>query len=103
VIVLDDSAVIAILVEEPEAEALRRIVAAADAVVISSANWLETAIVLDRRDASLIDLFQEFLIAAEVRVEPVTAGAAIRALDAFRRYGRGSRHFAKLNFGECFA
>jgi ribonuclease VapC len=47
--------------------------------------------------------FDQFLTEADIRVEPVTAGQARIARDAYRDYGKGSGHKAGLDFGDCLA
>lgn len=71
---------------------------------MSAAGYLETAIVLTHvplRELSA-DL-DELLDFANIIIEPVTVEQARIAREAHRRYGRGSRHRAHLNFGDCFA
>ena len=77
---------------------------AADPVrLMSAANWLEAAIIIDDRlgedGAGGLKLF---LVEAAVEIVPVTASQAELARAAYRRFGRGN-HPAKLNFGDCFA
>jgi len=71
---------------------------------ISAANFLEAAIVVDRSRSPIParridDLSRETGIA----IEPVTEAQARIAREAYRDYGRGSSHPARLNFGDCFA
>lgn len=71
---------------------------------MSAANLLEAAIVMDGpRDAVASQKFDEFIEAAGILIEPVTAAQAHIARTAYRRFGRGSGHPARLNFGDCFA
>jgi ribonuclease VapC len=71
---------------------------------ISAANYLEAAVVLDRRghpaSARLLDAMLE---ANDVEVVSVLPSHAYLARQAYRDYGRGSGHPARLNFGDCFA
>jgi ribonuclease VapC len=71
---------------------------------MSAAGYLETAIVLThvplRKLSADLDELLEF---ASILIEPVTAEQASIAREAHRRYGRGSKHRAHLNFGDCFA
>ena len=101
--VLDTSAIIAVLQAEPEAECL---VAALEAAVlrrISAATLVETGIVMQARygDAGAyeVDIFTDKL---GVDILAVTADHAALARDAYRRFGKG-RHRAALNYGDCFA
>lgn len=101
--IIDSSAVIAILRAEPEAEQFAELIVSRPAR-ISAANWLEASLVaygqLGSVGCSLVD---ELIDEAEIEVEPVTAEQARSARLAFQRYGRGSGSSAKLNFGDCFA
>lgn len=101
--VLDTSAIIAILQAEPETE---RLVAALEAAVqrrISAATLVETGIVMQARygdpGAREVDVFTDRL---SVDILAVTAAHAALARDAYRRFGKG-RHRAALNYGDCFA
>ena len=101
--VVDTSAVLAILLEEPEAAEFAQLIEDDPAPVISATSVVEAGIVLTSRygpDARG-DL-QDFLAQGGLQVEPVTAEQADLALDAYQRYGKG-RHRAGLNFGDCFA
>ena len=101
--IIDTSALVAILDQEPEAERIARTLAATPERMLSAANLLEVGIVMQARrgDDGARDVD---LLLAKLRVEivPFTARQAEIARKAFRRYGRG-RHDAKLNFGDCFA
>jgi ribonuclease VapC len=102
--ILDSSAVIAILRDEPEARVLANAIEEAPIRRISAANFLEAAMVIDgSRNPVLSRRFDNLLRDAQVRVEPVTEGQARIAREAYRDFGRGSGHPAKLNFGDCFA
>ena len=102
--VIDTSAVVAILRQESGAEGLLRRLTAAGSRRISAASLLETAIVLEgksgERGGEQLDLF---LARAQIEVEPVTAEQVRIARKAWRRYGKGSGHPAGLNFGDCFS
>jgi ribonuclease VapC len=101
--IIDTSALVAILDQEPEAERIARALAATPERMLSAANQVEVGIVMQARrgDDGARDVD---LLLAKLRVEivPFTARQAEIARKAFRRYGRG-RHDAKLNFGDCFA
>ena len=102
---MDPSSVIAILADEPESLSFRVAIASEETVKISAAGYLEAAIVLDRRTGhpELTLELDRFLGWARASVEPITAAHARLARDAHRRYGRGSGHPARLNFGDCFS
>jgi len=101
--IIDTSALIAILDQEPEAERIARTLASTPERMLSAANLVEVGIVMQARrgDDGARDLD---LLLAKLKVEivPFTARQAEIARKAFRRYGRG-QHDAKLNFGDCFA
>ena len=104
--IVDTSALIAILRDEPEAKsfALALALAAAAAPRMSVANYLETAIVIDSsRDPVASRQVDNLVAKAGLALEPVTADQARVARAAYRDFGRGSGHPAKLNFGDCFA
>jgi len=102
--ILDTSALIAILRNEPEAAAFANALAQAQTRRISAANFLETSIVIDgSRDAIASRRLDDLLRLAEVCIEPVTEEQARIARAAYRDFGKGSGHPAQLNFGDCFA
>jgi ribonuclease VapC len=102
--ILDSSAVIAMLKEEAEAAAFKAKLVGLGPVRISAATYFETCIVVDgyknpRLSAGLDVLLEQ----ADVIFEPFTEEQARIARQAYRDYGRGSGHAANLNFGDCFA
>ncbi|MGD0601826.1 MAG: type II toxin-antitoxin system VapC family toxin [Terriglobales bacterium] len=97
--ILDTSAIIAILRNETEAPVFAKAVEGAVHRRISAVNYAEAAAVIDGSRDPIASLLRE----AEVTVEPVTEGQARIARQAFRDFGKGSGHPAKLNFGDCFA
>ncbi len=102
--ILDTSAIVAILQYEPEAATFALAIEKNRPVRVSAANWLEAAVVIDgNRSPALSRRFDELLREARVDVEPVTARQAELAREAYRTFGRGSGHPAHLNFGDCFA
>jgi ribonuclease VapC len=102
--IVDSSALLAILRAEPEAEACAQAMEEAGSRRISAANFLEAAIVIDgSRDPVASRRFDELARAAQLTVEPVTEAQAKIAREAYRDFGKGSGHPAKLNFGDCFA
>jgi ribonuclease VapC len=102
--ILDTSAVIAILRDEPEAARFAEAIAEAEDCRISAMNYVETAAVIDAsRDPVASRRFDDLLREAAVVIEPVTKAQARIAREAYRDFGKGSGHPAKLNFGDCFA
>jgi ribonuclease VapC len=101
--VLDSSAILAILLDEPERATFTRLVEEDQRRLVSAATLVEVSIVIESRKGEpgrrLLERFLE-LTAAEIK--PLTADHADLACDAFRRYGTG-RHPAGLNFGDVFA
>ena len=102
--IIDTSALVAILRDEPEAEICARAIESATARRVSAVNFVEAAVVIDgSRDPIASRRFDELLREAQILVEPVTEIQARLARDAYRDFGKGSGHSAKLNFGDCFA
>ena len=101
--VLDTSAVLAMLFVEPEAEAFARAVARAEYRRISAANLLEAGIVADHQaDARAGRQLDALVARIELSTEPVTAEHVRIARQAYLDFGKGN-HPAGLNFGDCFA
>ena len=101
--IIDTSALMAILQLEPDATRLLTAIRSAGRRAISAATLVEASMVVESRigvegvrdlDAALARL--------EVEVSPLTRSQALHARRAFRRYGKG-RHPARLNFGDCLA
>jgi len=102
--IVDTSALIAILRDEPEAEAFAHAIERSMVRRVSAANFVEAAIIIDgSRDPVASRRFDELVLMAEIRIEPVTEVQAGIAREAYRDFGKDSVHRAKLNFGDCFA
>ena len=102
--IVDTSALIAILNGEPERERFVDLIGKSGSVRMSVASYLELTIVVDRRgDPVLSRRIDELLAALGVELVDVTADHARTARSAYRDFGRGSGHPAGLNFGDCFA
>ncbi len=101
--VIDTSAVVAILTGEPKAEILIEAIAVDARRLLSTASYVEAAIVLESRfgDAGGRE-FDMLLLKAGIEIVDVTAEQAELARHAWRTYGKG-RHPAGLNFGDCFS
>ena len=101
-IVVDSSALIAILRREPEADAFLEIIAAADRCLLSAVSLLETSMVLAGRwgDARSWTELDALVAQAGIEVVPQDAALTEAARAAFLRYGKG-RDGAGLNLGDC--
>lgn len=101
--VLDTSALLALLLDEPEAEEFRTAVEEDSTRLVSAATLLETALVIEARKGEPGGRELDALIdKADVIVVPVDAEHVSEARRAYRRFGKG-RHEAGLNFGDVFA
>ncbi len=102
--IVDTSAIIAILRDEPDADQYVTALAEADEAVISAGTYLETAIVVDaNRDPVLSGRLDDLLAVTRIRIEPVTERHTEIARQAYQQFGKASGHPASLNFGDCFA
>ena len=101
--IVDSSAVLAILFSEPDARRHAGAIMAASPCRMSVANVLEASIVVERRggDTAAHEL-DTLLESAEIELVPVTIEHLEAARRAWRRFGKGN-HPAALNFGDCFA
>jgi ribonuclease VapC len=103
-LIIDTSAVVALLRNEPDADRYADALATASEPRISAGNYIEVGIVIDlNRDPVLSRRLDDLLATARVEVEPVTQLHAELARRAYRDFGKGSGHPAGLNFGDCFA
>ncbi len=100
--IVDTSAVLAVLFHEPDAEHFARAITTATSRRMSVATLLETTIVLESRSGPAAGYeLDAFLQEARIELELVTADQAQAARRAWRRFGKGN-HPAGLNFGDCF-
>lgn len=101
--IIDTSAMVAILYGEPEAAAFTRLIHDAATSRISVANYVELSIVIEKQlGPEGMRQAEAFLRRAGIRVEPVTVEQGHLARQAFLDFGKGG-HKAGLNFGDCFA
>ncbi len=101
--IVDSSAIIAILRNEPDAAAMAEALQEAAIRRISAVTYVEAAVVADNdRNPLLSRRFDGLVRDAQMLVEPVTARQAELARQAYRDFGKG-RHKAGLNLGDCFA
>ena len=102
--IVDFSALIAILKREPGSAVFEVAMNDADRVFISAATYFELSVVIDsRRDPAMSREIDDLLDRFSIDIEPVTPEQAHIARQAYRDYGRGSGHPANLNFGDCFS
>jgi ribonuclease VapC len=101
--VIDTSALIAILEDEPERRAFNEAIEAADSRLMSAASFVEASIIIESRygAAGLRDL-ELFVDRSGINLVAFDAAQAHVARHAYSRFGKG-RHRAALNFGDCFA
>lgn len=100
--IVDSSAMVAMLRREPEARSMFGILTDNGSGTMSAASYLETAIVVDaKRDPILSARLDSLLAKLKIEISPVTEGQARVARQAYRDFGKGSGHPAKLNFGDC--
>jgi ribonuclease VapC len=103
-VIVDTSAIVAILRAEADAQSLAGAIAGAKIRRVSAVNYVEAAAVIDgSRSPVASRRFDDFFREAELVIEPVTAEQARIAREAYRDFGKGSGHAAQLNFGDCFA
>ncbi len=101
-IVIDASAVLAVLLEEPDAPVYQAGLLRAAGGMISSVNYWEVLVKARNHRGDIgVAAAESLLSGAEIEVAPVTAADARAAADAFERFGR--RSVAGLNLGDCFA
>ena len=102
--VIDTSALIAILDDEPERRLFNRMIEAATATCVSAASLLEARIVLFARsgDAAVLAM-DAFLLKSRMQVMEVSPRIADIAFDAYRKYGKDTGHGAALNYGDCIS
>ncbi len=101
--IVDASALLAVLLEEPEKDTFSDRMLLAEALAMSPINYLEASVRADdqrhpAKGAELDNLMAEF----GIKIAAVTAEQAHLAREAYQRFGKGN-HPAKLNLGDCFA
>ena len=101
--IVDSSALLAVLYREPDAEHYETAIAATPDCRMSVANVLEASIILEGRGGTAAGHeLDVFLKDAAIELVPVTVAHMEAARRAWRRFGKGN-HPAALNFGDCFA
>jgi ribonuclease VapC len=102
-LIIDTSALLAVIFNEEDEERMLTMMVDAPAARICAANWVEAAIIIDgRRNSAAMVRFDD--VTAELRLEIVAVSTEIAygARRAYANYGKG-HHAARLNFGDCFA
>jgi len=101
--VVDPSALIAILENEPEKRRFLKLMQLANEVRMSAASLVEVSMVIQNRAGDDgINRLDDLIVKAGIEVVPVTLDQALVARDAHRSFGKG-RHRARLNLGDCFS
>lgn len=101
--IIDSSAVLAILLQESDGRRYLRAVLDAEPRRMSVSNWLEASMVVDRRGNALaVNWLEDFMRNARIELMPVSVSQATIARRAWSTFGRGV-HPARLNYGDCFA
>jgi ribonuclease VapC len=102
-VIVDSSAIVAVLRAEPEGPDFARAIEASPSRHISAVGYVEAAVVIDSgRDAVASRRFDDFFRVSRIAIQTVTPKQAEIARHAYRDFGKG-RHKAGLNFGDCFA
>lgn len=98
--IVDSSVAAAVCLGEPDAEHWVEQLIDSPALAMSAATYAEAGLVIDSR---ALGAFDRFVTNLEIDVIPVDRVHADIARDAYRRFGKGSGHPARLNYGDCFA
>ena len=102
--IVDTSALVAIILGEQDRPDLAAALEAASVCRISAGTYVELSVVIDRaRNALVSRRLDQILEEARFVIEPVTSSQARIAREAYRDFGKGSGHPARLNLGDCFA
>ena len=101
--IIDTSAMLAVALRESDGRRYLRAILGAMPRRISVSNWVEAAMVVDRRgNVQAVTWLEDLVQEAEIEVMPVSVSQGEIARRAWRTYGRGV-HPARLNYGDCFA
>ncbi len=102
--IIDASALIAILRDEDDSALYAEAILSASVCRISAASYVEISVVIDRsRDPVSSRRVDDLIERGQITIEPVTESQARIARAAYRDFGKGSGHPAALSFGDCFA
>ncbi len=101
--IVDASALLAILLDEPDAAKFNRAIAdELEDMLISPINFVEAAVRADQRGEQTSNALDEIIKVSGIKIAAVTAHQTRLARQAYQRFGKGN-HPAKLNLGDCFA
>lgn len=102
--IVDSSALVAILKMEPDWQVFAETLSLSSHSEMSAATYVELCVVVDSlKIAELSRQVDSLIEESKIVIEPVTAEQARIARQAYRDYGKGSGHPARLNFGDCFS
>ncbi len=102
--IVDSSALIALILQEPGHQKIGRVLRAEDKLHMSTATWVELGVVADRRLSEVNQhRFDAMIDALGIVLVPLSVAQARRARQAHRRYGPGSGSAARLNMGDCYS
>jgi ribonuclease VapC len=103
-VIIDTSALLAVLFAEPEREAILEAMMTASDLRISAATYVEAGVVVDGRKEPVLSRDLDDLVATlSIAIAPLTEDQARIARQAYRDFGRGSGHPARLNYGDCMS
>jgi ribonuclease VapC len=102
--VIDTSALIALLLAEPETLRFVEAIAAANRRLVAAPSYFETAIVMvSRSGPEAKEKVDRLMVELGIEIVPFTPDQAILAVSAYEQFGKGTGHAAGLNFGDCFS
>ena len=102
--IIDTSALLAVLFAEPEREAILEAMMTASDLRISAATYVEAGVVVDGRKEPVLSRDLDDLVATlSIAIAPLTEDQARIARQAYRDFGRGSGHPARLNYEDCMS
>lgn len=101
--IVDTSALMAILLGESDADRFAAAIFDADRCAVSAGSWIELSAVIVRRSYDLHDRLDVLIRRSSIAIDPVTEAQARLGHQAYRDFGIGSGHKARLNFSDCFA
>ena len=102
--IVDSSALIALILQEPGHQRIGRVLRAEDKLHVSTATWVELGVVADRRLSEVNQHRLDAMIdGLGIVLVPLSVAQARRARQAHRRYGPGSGSAARLNMGDCYS